>query len=296
MNEVRVDSKEDKMDIRVLALDLDGTLTNNEKKITQRTKETLWKAMKEGVKVVLASGRPTIGILPLAKELKMKEYGGYILAYNGGTIIDCKTDQIIHSNVLPMESIATINKVAKQFKVCTLSYDGDEVISEDVTNPYVLKECMICKTKGHRVADLAKAVKSPVAKCLVVGEHEQLLPVREALQKIFGTQLNIFFSEPYFLEIMPMGVEKASSLAKLLSILKLDRTHLMACGDGLNDLTMLEYARLGVAMGNGCKEAKETADVITLSNEEDGVALAVEKYILKNTGDCYIKQVVLLEG
>ena len=268
------------MDIKVLALDLDGTLTNNEKNITKRTKDTLTKAMKEGIKVVLASGRPTVGMLPLAKELKMKEYGGYILAYNGATIIDCKTDKQIYANVLPMDCIATINEVAKQHQVCTLSYDGNDVISEDDTNPYVLKECFINKTKVHRVADLAKAVKEPVAKCLIVGEHEQLLPVREELSKRFGDQLNIFFSEPFFLEIMPMGVEKASSLAKLLSILKLDRTNLMACGDGLNDLTMLEYATLGVAMGNGCKEAKEIADVITLTNEEDGVAVAVEKYIL----------------
>lgn len=270
------------MNIQILALDLDGTLTNNDKKITKRTKESLWKAMREGVKVVLASGRPTIGMLPLAKELKLKEFGGYILAYNGATIIDCKTDKVIYGNVLPMECIATINDVAKQFKVCTLTYDGNDVISEDETNPYVLKECFINKTKVHRVNDLAKAVKAPVAKCLIVGEHEQLLPVREELKKLFKDQLNIFFSEPFFLEIMPMGVEKASSLAKLLSILKYDRSNLMACGDGLNDLTMLEYAGLGVAMGNGCQEAKEIADVVTLSNEEDGVALAVEKYILKN--------------
>ena len=269
------------MNIKVLALDLDGTLTNNEKKITQRTKETLWKAMKEGVKVVLASGRPTIGMLPLAKELNMKELGGYILAYNGATIIDCKTEKQIYANVLPMDCIATLNEVAKKHKVCTLTYDGNDVISEDDTNPYVLKECFINKTRVHRVEDLAKSVKAPVAKCLIVGEHEELLPVRDELKELFGDQLNIFFSEPFFLEIMPMGVEKASSLAKLLHILKLDRTNLMACGDGLNDLTMLEYAILGVAMENGCKEAKEIADVTTLSNQEDGVAVAVEKYILK---------------
>ena len=268
------------MNIKLLALDLDGTLTNNEKQITLRTKETLWRAMKEGVKVVLASGRPTIGMLHLAKELNMKELGGYILAYNGATIIDCKTGKQIYTNVLPMDCIPTLNELAKKHNVCMLSYDGNDVISEDDTNPYVLKECFINKTRVHRVTDLAKAVKEPVAKCLIVGEHEELLPVRDELQKIFGNQLNIFFSEPFFLEIMPMGVEKASSLEKLLHILKLDRNNLMACGDGMNDLTMLEYAALGVAMENACKEAKEIADVITLSNQEDGVAVAVEKYIL----------------
>jgi Cof subfamily protein (haloacid dehalogenase superfamily) len=264
-------------------LDIDGTLTNNEKKITQRTKDTLWRAMQEGVKVVLASGRPIVGMLPLAKELKLKEYGGYILAYNGATIIDCKSGKAIYEQMLPMDCIATLNEIAKQFKLCALTYDGNDVISEDDTNPYVLKECFINKTKLHLVKDLAKAVKAPVPKCIIVGEHEQLLPVKDELMKRFGDELSIFFSEPFFLEIMPMGVDKASSLAKLLSILKLNQTHLMACGDGLNDLTMIEYANLGVAMGNACKEAKEIADIITQSNEEDGVAVAVEKYILNNS-------------
>lgn len=269
------------MDIKVLALDLDGTLTNSEKKISKKTKEVLERAMKQGVNVVLASGRPTMGILPLAKELNMKEYGGYILAYNGAMMIDCKNGKVVYENVLPMDCIDTLCKVAKQYKVAILSYRGNEVITEDDTDPYVLKECFINKTKAHKVENLANAITTPVAKCLIVGEHEKLLPVKQYLEGVFQGQLNIFFSEPYFLEIMPLGVEKSSSLSRLLKLLKTNRSHLMACGDGLNDITMLEYAGLGVAMENGCKEAKEKADVITKSNDEDGVAIAVEKYILE---------------
>ncbi len=269
------------MDIKVLALDLDGTLTNSEKKITKKTKDVLEKAMKQGVSVVLASGRPTIGILPLAKELNLKEYGGYILAYNGAIIIDCKSGKVVYENALPMDCIETLCKVAKEYGVAILSYRGNDVITEDDTDPYVLKECFINRTKAHKVDNLVNAIISPVAKCLIVGEHEKLLPVKQCLEQLFKGQLNIFFSEPYFLEIMPLGVEKSSSLSRLLKLLKTNRSHLMACGDGLNDVTMLDYAGLGVAMENACMEVKEKADVITKSNDEDGVAIAVEKYILE---------------
>ena len=269
------------MNIKMLALDLDGTLTNSEKKISKRTKQVLKKAMKLGVNVVLASGRPTMGITPLASELNLKELGGYILAYNGGKIIDCKTDQEVYANVLPMDCIQTLYQTVKQYKASILTYVQNQVITEDDTNPYVIKECAINKTQPVKVEDFVSAITQPVPKCLVVGEHEVLLRLKLQLESIFRGKLNIFFSEPYFLEIMPLGVEKSASLERLLTILSMDRSQLMACGDGLNDLTMLEYAGLSVAMENACHEAKKIADVITTSNDEDGVALAVEKYIIE---------------
>ena len=113
------------MNIKVLALDLDGTLTNSEKEITKRTKEALQQASEQGVAVVLASGRPTIGIRHIAKELELDRYGGYILAYNGGRIIDCSTNQDILMRVLPMEYFPQICDIAKEFDVAMLTYDGD---------------------------------------------------------------------------------------------------------------------------------------------------------------------------
>ena len=269
------------MNIKMLALDLDGTLTNSEKKISKRTKQVLNKAMKLGVNVVLASGRPTVGIEPLALELNLKELGGYILAYNGGKIIDCKTETEVYANVLPMECIPVLYETVRGYDASILTYLQNQIVTEDDENPYVLKECMINKTKAHKVEDFVGSITEPVPKCLIVGEHQELLRVKSKLDAMFGTTLNIFFSEPYFLEIMPLGVEKSASLDRLLTRLQMDRSQLMACGDGLNDLTMLEFAGLSIAMENGCQEAKEIADVITASNDDDGVALAVEKYIIE---------------
>lgn len=267
------------MDIKVLALDLDGTLTNNEKKITKHTKETLQRAMQNGVSVVLASGRPLVGIQPLAKELELAKYGGYILAYNGGQIIDCKTGKEIYQRVLEVDRIATIYEVTRKFGVAMLTYEGEDIITEDDEDPYVLRECYINKTKVRKIDNIVEHVTSPVPKCLLVGEHEKLLPVMTYLKENYGTELSIYFSEPFFLEIMPLGVEKSASLGMLLERLDLEREQLMACGDGMNDITMLQYAGIGVAMGNACKEAKEVAEHITTTNEEDGVAKAVNRFI-----------------
>jgi Cof subfamily protein (haloacid dehalogenase superfamily) len=268
------------MDIKVLALDLDGTLTNSEKKITLNTKETLQRAMEDGVTVVLASGRPLVGIKPLAKELELSKYSGYILAYNGGQIIDCHTGKEVYQKVLNVERIASIYEVAKQFGLAMLTYDGEDIITEDDTDPYVLRECFINKVKVRKIEDIVSHVTYPVPKCLVVGEHEKLLPVRDYLNEKYGDELSIYFSEPFFLEIMPLGVEKSASLELLLNRLQLSREELMACGDGFNDITMLQYAGLGVAMGNACKEAKEVSDYVTATNDEDGVAKAVDRFIL----------------
>lgn len=268
------------MDIKILALDLDGTLTNSEKKISSHTKETLQRAMEDGVTVVLASGRPLVGIKPLAKELELSKYSGYILAYNGGQIIDCHTGGEVYQKVLNPERIASIYEVARKFDVAMLTYDGEDIITEDDTDPYVLRECFINKVKVRKIEDIVSHVTYPVPKCLVVGEHEKLLPVRDYLKEKYGDELSIYFSELFFLEIMPLGVEKSASLELLLNRLQLSREELMACGDGLNDITMLQYAGLGVAMGNACKEAKEVADYITVTNNEDGVAKAVNRFIL----------------
>ncbi len=268
------------MDIKILALDLDGTLTNSEKKISAHTKETLKRAMEAGVTVVLASGRPLVGIKPLAKELELSNYRGYILAYNGGQIIDCHTGKEVYQNVLSAGRVSSIYEAARKFGVAMLTYDGEDIITEEDNDPYVLRECFINKVKVRKIEDIVRYVTYPVPKCLVVGEHEKLLPVRDHLKEKYGDELSIYFSEPFFLEIMPLGVEKSASLELLLNRLQLDREELMACGDGLNDLTMLQYAGLGVAMGNACKEAKEAADHITAANDEDGVAKAVEQFIL----------------
>ena len=282
------------MKYKLLVLDLDGTLTNKQKKITPHTKETLLKIQEQGVKIVLASGRPTYGIAPLAEQLELQKYEGYILAYNGGEIIDWKTKELMYKNLLDHDVLPYLYECAKKNDFAIVTYDGEYVLTEKPDDEYVLKEALLNVMKIKKVdnfldANVMKikkvdnfldAVKHPIAKCLIVGEPTRLAELEKEMYEHLKDHMGVFRSEPYFLELVPKGIDKAQSLAVLLKEIGLTREEMIAIGDGFNDLSMIQYAGLGIAMANAQEVVKENADFITLSNEEDGVAYAAEKFIL----------------
>lgn len=265
---------------KLLALDLDGTLTDSRKEVPHENLECIAAAMDRGVKVVLASGRPVMGIRKVAEKLGLYDRGGYILAYNGGNVIDCGSGVDLLKKTIPEEFNAEICSIGTKFKVFPLTYNGAGVICEDDQSIYVKREGYNNGIPVIKVGDLRREMKAPVVKFMVVGEPEELQKAYRYLQDCFGNELSIFFSEPYFLEVTPFGTEKASALDFLCRTLHIGSDEVMACGDGLNDMPMLQFAGLAVAMGNACWEIKEMADYVTLSNEESGVAYAVKKFIL----------------
>ncbi len=267
--------------IRVLALDLDGTLTNHEKKITSRTMQALQAAMAQGVLLVLASGRPTVGVEPLAKELGLDVQGGYILSYNGGTILDCKTGEVLYQNKLPAEMIPEIYNFAKAQGVAVVSYNNDGVISETPEDIWALKECEINKIPMIKVEDIVSYIDYPISKMLLTLDPALMATVEPAMQAQFKGRIDAYRSCAFFLEAMPLGVAKDASLAVLLETLGLTKENLMACGDGMNDRSMIAYAGVGVAMQNAEDAVKAVADYVTVcDNDHDGVAEAIEKFIL----------------
>jgi len=270
------------MKYKALALDLDGTLIDSQKQLSQINIKAIQKAIEKGTAVILASGRPVIGITHIAEELSLQEIGGYILAYNGGNIIDCKTGKIIYEKLMPKQCIHAICEAAHKNDVIALTYKDSEIVAENDSDKYIIKESLCTNIKVKKVDNLEKFVDYPVAKFLVVGEHQKLLPVQKELLELFPGIIDAFFSESYFLEVVPAGVEKSASLETLLGILNIKREELMACGDGMNDITMLKYAGLSIAMENAYPEVKEYADFITCSNDDNGVAYAIEKFILND--------------
>lgn len=270
------------MSYRIIVLDLDGTLTNNKKEITPRTKETLIRAQEQGIKVVLASGRPTYGIVPLADKLELAKYGGYILSYNGGEIIDWKSKELMYKNLLDPEVLPYLYKCAKENQFAIVTYDEEYVLTENPEDEYVLKEALLNVMKIKKVENFLEAVKHPIAKCLIVGEAERLAKLEKEMYEHLKDRMGVFRSEPYFLELVPKGIDKAQSLAVLLKELNMSKDEMIAMGDGFNDLSMIKFAGLGIAMQNAQQVVKDNADFITLSNEEDGVAYAIEKFIFNS--------------
>mgnify|MGYP002794238697 CR=1 FL=1 len=268
------------MKYKALALDLDGTLTDSNKNLSQKNIDAIHKAIEEDVAVILASGRPVLGITEIAEQLELKERGGYILAYNGGNIIDCRDDSLLYEKILPAECIPLICDAARKNDVIALTYTKDEIVAESQDDEYLLREAKCNHARIRKVDNLETFVDYPVAKFLVVGEHEKLLKVQEVLLDAYADRIDAFFSESYFLEVVPAGIAKSASLDVLLGNLGIRSEELIACGDGMNDIPMLEYAGLSVAMENAYPQVKQYADYITLSNDEDGVAHVIERYIL----------------
>lgn len=270
-----------KSKIRVLALDLDGTLTNDEKKVTPRTRAALEAAAAQGVTIVLASGRPTAGVMPLAKDLGLDKQGGCILSYNGGTIVDCKTGETLYRRELDAVFVPELCAFAAQQGVTIITYNRDGVVSEHPDDEWALRECFTTKLPMIGVEDLAVYVDYPICKMLITLDPARRDEVCTAGRRQFEGRLDLYPSSPFFIEAVPLGVAKDVSLAALLERMGLGRENLMAIGDGLNDRSMLAFAGVGVAMQNAEQPVKDVAVYVTAAdNNHDGVAEAVEKFIL----------------
>lgn len=268
------------MKYKMIVLDLDGTLTNDKKEITPRTHHALMSAQQKGIIVVLASGRPTYGIVPLAEKLNLAGHGGYILAYNGGKIVDCRSGATVFNQELEPSLVPTLHDEAKAAGMEILTYQGEGIAATKKANKYVLHEAFINKMPVTEYPDFKNQVEYPINKCLIVGDPKPLHVLEQRLATAMEGRLSVYRSAGFFLECVPPGIEKARSLDRLIRSLGIKREETIAIGDGYNDKGMIEFVGLGVAMANASTEVQDAADYITYSNEEDGVAHVVEKYIL----------------
>lgn len=268
------------MKYKMIVLDLDGTLTNNKKEITPRTKQALMQAQAAGVHVVLASGRPTYGIVPLAEELKLKDNGGYILAFNGGKIIDCTNKKVLFEQRLDEQLVPILFQEAKKAGMEILTYQGEGIAATNKDDEYVQHEAFINKMPVMQYNDFLNQLVYPINKCLIVGDPTPLHELEIRLAKELEGKMDVYRSADFFLECVPLGIDKARALDRLISSLRISREEVIACGDGYNDLSMIRFAGLGVAMANAAKDIQSEADFVTLSNEEDGVAHVIEHFIL----------------
>lgn len=268
------------MDYKLIAVDLDGTLLNSKKEMTPRTRYALLEAQARGKKIIIASGRHPLGVYPIADDLMLSRYGGYIMSFNGGRIIDCQTGMTVAGRLFPREYLGDITSVLKDSNITLITFDDSKIYADSKVNDYTFIEKDILKTEMVTVSDFVGAVKFDICKLLLAGEPDELDRYQEILRKRYDGLLEIYKSAPYFLELMPLGVSKGSMLHELLTGLGVSRDELLAFGDNYNDLTMIGYAGTGVAMGNAERELKRISNFICESNDEDGVAKFIEQNVL----------------
>lgn len=267
------------MAYEVLVLDVDGTLMRTDKTISRRTIDEIVKIQEAGIKVAIASGRCTAGIMPTAKKIRLDEFGGYIVSYNGGCISNCQTGEIIYNINLPDGIVQEIYEFSKQEKTGIMTYHDNDIIAENDADQYIQIDAKGCSIDIHVVEDFGKEVTYPVNKCLLTGDPDYMAGVEPKAAKAFEGRLSVYRSEDFYVEMMPLGIDKAYGLSKLLKRLGYTRSQMICCGDGFNDISMIEYAGLGVAMKNASEQVKASADYIAPHCDEDGLVDVIQRFI-----------------
>lgn len=277
------------MAIKAIALDIDGTLTNDDKVITPRTREALLAAQRDGIRVILASGRPTQGIKALARELELPDHGGLIVSYNGAHVTDAATDEVLFDQPMSPGLARAVVDHMRSFDVITWITEGTSLYMEHPERcmieyrgkPFniVEYERVHCDLTLVPVDNLCDVCDRPQDKILVAATGTYLDAHWEELAAPFKDRLSCMFTAEFYFEFMAPGIDKANALAGALPKLGIDASEVVAFGDGQNDARMLAWAGCGVAMANAIDETKAAADMVTASNNEDGVASALGKIL-----------------
>ena len=265
----------------MLVLDVDGTLAGSDKQVTENTKKAIIEAQKRGKTVAIASGRSIAGIRKMASDISLEQYGGYVIAYNGTTVVNCKTGECIYNQMVPKELVKPVYEAAKRVNAGIVVYNDNtkEMISGNGLNEYIKIDAEACNVTINEVSDFVKAINFPFNKFLLSGKPEHMAEVEKIMAKEFGDRLNVFRSDPFYVELLPRYVDKGVAVEKLVKHLDIQREKVICIGDSYNDMPMLRFAGMGVAMGNAQQEVKEMADYVTLSNDEDGIVNVIDKFM-----------------
>lgn len=262
----------------MLVLDIDGTLTNSRKEVSKATAKAVIDLQERGKTVVLASGRCFAGIRETAAEIDLEKYDSYILAFNGAAIMNSRTKELVYNVQLPADMIAPLYEAACQMDLGISVYHGEEIVTGRRIDPYIKTDARACNMTIREVDNFPEFVDFPVNKCLLSGEPSKMEKILPELKERFSDRISVFRSDPCYIEMMPKNIDKAYSLGKLLDKLGLSKEKMVCVGDSYNDITMIEYAGLGVAMGNALDEVKKKANFVTDSNDEDGIVKVIEEY------------------
>lgn len=269
------------MKYKLLAIDMDGTLLNSNNEVSSRTRLALEKAKSKGVYVVLSTGRILKSAISYARILELKNP---IIACNGAVVVD-ENEKIIHKRPIEMELVEKIAKIAMERKIYYHFYDETKFYSY-IKVDEILK--FYSEGNGYFNIDIhifdsiseLKDKNTNIYKFLFVdNDKNKLNSFRKELESLGNVSISSSWNNN--LEAMGLNVSKGTALEELCKKLNIDPKEVIAIGDSENDISMIRFAGLGVAMGNGNDDVKKNADYITDTNDNDGVAKVIEKFILE---------------
>lgn len=265
------------MKYKLIALDVDGTLLTDDHELTPGTMETIRAIADQGAEFVLCTGRAPISSLPFMRRIGLE---GYVITHNGAVTVDVRTEEAVHEFALDRQVLEPYMEYCRKHKVhfdinttFTVYVEGASRLSQEVLDIY--SKFFVVPQDLPAWAEL----REPIVKLTVSGEMEQLDRVFAEWSE-WPQKLNMLRSGDFFIDLMHKDASKGAALQKLAEKRGIPAENVMAIGNYYNDLTMLTFAGLGVAMDNSPQEVKDAADAVTASNNEEGVKLALEKYCL----------------
>ena len=266
---------------KLVAIDMDGTLLKEDKTISERTKKAIQSAREKGVTVVLATGRPIEGVSRYLEELNMYTEHDYVLSYNGALIQKTKSKEAVAKVALKGEDLHYLRKLSDELGVNIHAFSEERGLITPKNSKYTEVEAEINNIEIHEMNIDNIPDDEVMIKIMMIDEPEILGEAMEKLPKDVYEKYTVVRSAPFFLEFLNKSVNKGVGVELLAKHLGVNQEEVITFGDAGNDLHMIEYAGLGVAMGNAFDEVKKAANYITDTNENDGVAKAIEKFILE---------------
>ncbi|NDR60123.1 sugar-phosphatase [Fructilactobacillus sanfranciscensis] len=269
------------MDIKLIAIDIDGTLLNEKNELAQATIDAIKAAAAKGIKVALCSGRPLSGIRPYLKPLGIEGDEQYAIAFNG-SVTETVSGKLISKMGINYEDFLQIEMMSREmgvhFQIETLK---EIIVTNRNISPYSTFEAGLVRLPIHFRTPEEITREDDIIKMMYTDEEDKIQYAMDNLPNSIKQRMQVVRSMPFFLEFVNSHAGKGTALKNLAEKLGLTADNVMAIGDQGNDHSMIEYAGLGVAMGNGIKENKDIAQFVTKTNSEDGVAFALNKFINK---------------
>jgi len=270
-----------KLDVGIIAMDLDDTLLRHDLTISDRTVDTLREAAARGIKIMLASGRAPNAMYPYAERIGIDKTPSFIIANNGSQIIASDTRTIVKETFLPTEIALEAFRLTEAAGLSCHVYE-DAIIHVSKETEYSERDWKLSGLKPIVPDDYEALLRKGVYKLVIPGDPEFIVPVESEFKVEFAGKATVFVSKPYFLEVLPFESGKGESLKEIAEgMLGIPRERVMAFGDSMNDESMIRYAGQSVAMKNSREEILGLGRHVTdLTNDEDGIADFIEKYVL----------------
>ena len=262
--------------IQGVAFDLDDTLLRDDRTISEFTVDVLRKISAKGVRIIPASGRTQKSMLPFVNQL---DCVSIYIAKNGADIWDNTSGCLLHQELFSVELAREIAAFGRKYGVYTQTYDNEKFYYS-VHSQWAENYAASSMIEGQYVGDLESFITEPRNKILMIDDESVISRMYDDACRRFGGRVSVTRSKPFFLEFNPVNATKGNALRKASELLGIPLSSIIAFGDSLNDLSMLSAAGMSVAVGNAWPEVAAECDDKCLSNNEDGVAVYLNKLLL----------------